>query len=162
MSEPIESLIVLTPMSHNDYDNWIESSISAYAEDKQKTHDYPPEEAIRLSRDSFQKELPSGVDTPGQHLFTIQNLSRETVGFAWFGVAEEYGIKRAFIFDIEITEAERGKGYGRAAMMALENEVKKQGINKIALHVFNFNETAKSLYQSLGYQITDLSMEKLI
>lgn len=45
-------------------------------------------------------------------------------------------------------------------MSLIEQEVTKQGLNRIGLHVFGYNKTAINLYQSLGYETTDLMMEK--
>lgn len=45
-------------------------------------------------------------------------------------------------------------------MLILEEEVKARGLDLIGLHVFGFNETAIGFYRSLGYQVTNLMMEK--
>jgi ribosomal protein S18 acetylase RimI-like enzyme len=47
-------------------------------------------------------------------------------------------------------------------MEAIEDEVRKLGISKIGLHVFGFNAAARSLYDKLGFEVTDTSMEKNI
>lgn len=43
---------------------------------------------------------------------------------------------------------------------AFEEEAAKLGARYLEQHVFAFNETAKGLYDSLGYQTTDYTMSK--
>lgn len=49
-------------------------------------------------------------------------------------------------------EAARGKGIGLLALQYLEEEIKKQGLKRIELGVFEFNTNAIKLYQKAGYQ----------
>jgi ribosomal protein S18 acetylase RimI-like enzyme len=82
----------------------------------------------------------------------------ETVGVVWL-------FKRNvdwMIYDIEIDENHRGKGLGRRAMHAIESYVRNNGGNSIGLSVFGFNETARTLYESEGYETIRLSMKKLL
>ncbi|WP_419904724.1 GNAT family N-acetyltransferase [Kiloniella sp.] len=153
--------VTLVPIAEADYEAWKAHGIQAFADDKQQSG-YSAEQALKLSQESFEGGLPQGLKTPDNYIFTIFNAAEHPVGAAWFAVKEHYGKKSAFIYDIEINLANRGKGLGRATMLALEAEVKKLGIDKIGLHVFAFNKTAHALYASLGYQTTDLTLEKVI
>jgi ribosomal protein S18 acetylase RimI-like enzyme len=67
-----------------------------------------------------------------------------------------------FIWDIEVVEAARGHGYGRAALAALEPIARDLGYDAIGLHVFGDNEIARGLYRSSGYVETDVSMRKAL
>ncbi|MBT3786614.1 GNAT family N-acetyltransferase [bacterium] len=60
----------------------------------------------------------------------------------------------------ELKGNHRGKGYGKKAMHLFEEDVKQRGVKRTGLHVFGFNKAAAGLYQSIGYEITDLSMQK--
>jgi ribosomal protein S18 acetylase RimI-like enzyme len=79
------------------------------------------------------------------------------VWFAERGVPEP---PHAFIYNIEIDETQRGKGYGKATMLALESEVRALGLHRIGLHVFGHNETAIRLYERSGYHTTNILMAK--
>ena len=57
-------------------------------------------------------------------------------------------------------QAYRGKGYGKQAMLALEQWCMQEGLRRIALNVFAFNKTAIGLYESLGFQATNFQMKK--
>jgi RimJ/RimL family protein N-acetyltransferase len=66
-------------------------------------------------------------------------LFKKEAGTAWIGI------------DIG-EEAARGQGIGSLAMQYLENQIKEQGLHRIELGVFEFNENAIKLYQKMGYQ----------
>ncbi|ARI77901.1 GNAT family N-acetyltransferase [Halobacillus mangrovi] len=54
---------------------------------------------------------------------------------------------------ITIGEAEaRGKGIGRLSIKHLEKEIEQEGLRRIELGVFEFNESAFQLYKKMGYQ----------
>jgi RimJ/RimL family protein N-acetyltransferase len=66
-------------------------------------------------------------------------LFKKEEGTAWVGIT--------------IGEREgRGKGIGYQGISYLEDEIKKQGLNRIELGVFQFNKQAQKLYQKLGYK----------
>ncbi|KPL60156.1 GNAT family N-acetyltransferase [Rossellomorea vietnamensis] len=46
----------------------------------------------------------------------------------------------------------RGRGIGYKAIRHLEMEIKKHGLNRIELGVFEFNTQAYKLYRQMGYQ----------
>jgi len=65
-----------------------------------------------------------------------------------------------FVFDVEIAKEHRGRGYGRAAMEAAEEWTRERGGTRVALNVFGPNLTARSLYDSLGYEVLATAMFK--
>jgi ribosomal protein S18 acetylase RimI-like enzyme len=66
----------------------------------------------------------------------------------------------AWVFDIEIDEAYRGKGYGRGLMEAAERELIGRGVTRLALNVFGYNTPAVKLYESLGFTVMSQQMAK--
>jgi ribosomal protein S18 acetylase RimI-like enzyme len=64
------------------------------------------------------------------------------------------------VYDIEIHERRRHRGFGWAAMVAAEDLVRDAGIGEIGLNVFGFNEAARRLYDSLGYRVVATQMTK--
>ena len=64
------------------------------------------------------------------------------------------------MYDITIDEAERGRGFGRAAMLALEEELRDLGHESVALNVWGGNAVARGLYRSLGYVEESVHMRK--
>lgn len=55
------------------------------------------------------------------------------------------------IHDMAVLPQARGRGVGRALMLAVEAEARARGACKITLEVLSGNATAKRLYAALGY-----------
>jgi len=55
------------------------------------------------------------------------------------------------IHDMAVRPEARGRGVGRALMLAVEAEARTRGACKITLEVLSGNDTAKGLYAALGY-----------
>lgn len=67
------------------------------------------------------------------------HLYKKETGTAWIGIT--IGENSA-----------RGKGIGSSAMQFLEKQIKKQGLKRMELGVFEFNTIAIKLYKKLGFQ----------
>jgi RimJ/RimL family protein N-acetyltransferase len=67
-----------------------------------------------------------------------KHLYKKETGTAWIGI----------IIGEEIA---RGKGIGHQALQYLEEEIRKEGLKRIELGVFEFNTNAVKLYQKAGY-----------
>ena len=66
----------------------------------------------------------------------------------------------AWVYNIEVDPAFRGRGYGRAAMILAEEEARSRGMTSLGLNVHGQNTVARSMYDSLGYGVTALQMKK--
>lgn len=155
-----ETIASLRKMNAAEYDIWLEYGTLAYAQDKQKALGISAADAMELSLASNAKYMPDGLQSKDQHFYTVRDGAGSNVGVIWFNIKTEWGITSAFVLDLEITSAQRGKGYGRAAMAQIEPIARKLGASKIGLHVFGGNDTALRLYQRAGFAITDISMSK--
>jgi GNAT superfamily N-acetyltransferase len=60
----------------------------------------------------------------------------------------------AFVYDVEVFEDERRKGYGAGLMNAAAVWSRDHGHRAIGLNVFAHNTGARALYDRLGYRIT--------
>lgn len=154
------SEVVLTPITESEYSIWIAKSRDNYRDEIVKNGS-TLEEAQKKSDDDFEKQLGQGRLTPDQYIFAIK-ADDQWAGTLWFGVRGSLDNRKAFIFDIVLAPETRGKGYGKKAMLLLEDEVKKLGLKHIGLHVFGHNLVARNLYESLGYGITNLNLEKVL
>lgn len=152
----------LRPMNSDEYPIWYAHCVQEFAHEKSQALGIPIDQAQLLSEKSFSSGLPDGLETPDNYLFTVVAENDDSVGVAWIKISTEWGNTSAFIYDIEIHPAFRSLGFGTTTMKLLEQEAKKHGATKIALHVFGFNETAIALYKKTNYQITDLTMAKEI
>jgi ribosomal protein S18 acetylase RimI-like enzyme len=106
--------------------------------------------------------FPEGKIAAGHTVFVVET-GGERVGSLWAGERPDpVGRPTFYVYDIRIEEGRRGRGYGRAAMIAAEAEAVRRGINRMALNVFGGNERARSLYRSLGYIERAVAMDKTL
>jgi ribosomal protein S18 acetylase RimI-like enzyme len=147
-------------MSEDGFASWRDASVLAYAADKVRVGTWPADQAVARAERSFRELLPDGLGTAGQHVRAIVNDAGDAVGAIWFGPADRPGAGSCFILDLEVRVEERGRGYGRAALRALEPIARDLGYDAIGLHVFGDNDGARALYRSAGYLETDITMHK--
>lgn len=153
-------MVKLVKMSPEEFDAFKTTSKESYKLDKMKASDLTEEEAEQIANDDFSRFLPNGYMSRDNFLFTLVSSQEIPVGYLWYVVTGAENNRKAFIADILIYEEFRGKGFGKATMLLLEEHVREQGLDSIGLHVFGFNQKAIRLYKSLDYQITDLVMAK--
>lgn len=99
--------------------------------------------------------LPDGLATEETWLWAVEDDGRK-VGTVFLG--RRGG--ECWLYDITIDEGERGRGYGRGAMLALEDEVRALGHDSVTLNVWGGNAVARGLYRSLGYVDQSVHMRK--
>lgn len=143
--------LVVTPMTPERFTSFAAASEAAFAEDLAASGRYSPEDAVVESHRQMELELPDGVESDGQELFTA-HVGDAEVGVLWIGIRRRGGRPHGFILDIEVAEDQRRKGYGRDLMLAAEQEAARLDADSIGLHVFGFNTSAINLYESLGYR----------
>jgi ribosomal protein S18 acetylase RimI-like enzyme len=151
--------ITLTPLTDEEFAAYYREAVSAYAAANVATGNWKPEDAQRRAEDAHAELLPDGVATPKNHLFAARAENRK-VGVIWFAERDEASGPLAYVYDVRVDADQRGKGYGRAVMEALETEVRAVGLTKIQLHVHGNNTTARTLYGSAGYTETNVVMVK--
>ncbi|MEO5917950.1 MAG: GNAT family N-acetyltransferase [Candidatus Limnocylindrales bacterium] len=147
-------------MSAEAFAVWRASSIRAYAADKVRVRAWSADEADARAEREFRQLLPDGQATPNHEIRAIVDQAGTQVGVLWFGPTRGGGPGELFIWDIEVDPALRGRGYGRAALAALEAVAGELGFQSIGLHVFGDNDIARNLYRSSGYEETDVNMRK--
>ena len=103
-----------------------------------------------------------GADPPADNVLAIVEADGEAVGHVWFAESSRNDRRTIFVNDVEIDEAQRGRGLGRAAMGLVEDEARARGIDRVELNVFGGNTAARSLYRSLGYDEVAVGMRKLL
>ncbi|VWX38698.1 GNAT family N-acetyltransferase [Exiguobacterium oxidotolerans] len=149
------------PMSEVTYHTYLPTAIEDYAAEKVKAGTWVEAEAIERSTTEFRQLLPDGRASKDNYLFSLVDESTaELVGMMWFHVVEKKQGRTAFIYDFSVDARHQGKGYGRQAMVALEQVARRMNIKVIGLHVFAHNKRAIALYETSGYVTTDLHMEK--
>jgi len=142
---------------------YLERSIPEYAADHVRAGSWDPSRAEELSRAEHARLLPKGVRTPGQFLRTIADgRSGARVGEVWYAVQRDRPRPQLFLYWLGVDERHRGHGYGTAVLRAVEEEARRLGADRLALHVFAENAAARALYEREGYVATNLLMAKPI
>ncbi len=156
-------MIDLVPLSEEEYQVWVRQSVIDYAEEKVRAGNWDASEVERLSEQAVALNLPEGLATKDQCIFSIKDQALDkNVGVLWLSIVRDGPRPWAWLSDIKIYEEFRRKGYGELAMHALEEKARSLGLFKIDLHVFGHNHAAQALYEKMGYRITNINMSKIV
>lgn len=155
-------MVTLISIEKADYDIFLEREIVEYAADKVKSGNWHADEALEKSRAEFQHDLPDGPRTKDQFVFTVfDDDAKQKLGVLWVQVKMDAPHREAFIFDFIIDEQFRGKGFGKQALIALDEKLIELGAESVGLHVFGHNTNAFELYKKMGYEVTNINMRKV-
>jgi GNAT superfamily N-acetyltransferase len=146
-------------MTNDEFGAWQDNAVEGYAQDLATAQRVPLDDARRQAQTQFGRLLPDGLDTDSAWLLVVLDGDATRVGTLWLARHPEIP-DAAFVFDIEIEQARRGNGFGRAAMLLAEDVVRAAGCTTLHLNVFGFNAPAKRLYDSLGYDVVATQMVK--
>jgi ribosomal protein S18 acetylase RimI-like enzyme len=148
-------------ISEADFKRWEEASLAEYALERVKAGN--DDVSSNNPREEFRSLLPQGRFTKNNYIYSIadEKDNDRKVGIIWYAVdGQQFPKNTLFIYDIAIEEHLRGKGYGRAALLLLEDMARALEKRRIALHVFAHNKRALRLYEELGYKPTNIVMAK--
>ena len=146
-------------MTVAEYEAWIEDTTVSYAEDRAAATGLPRDVSLEKARAQVATLLPDGHATAGMYLLLVVDDTGTEVGVLWLGPHPERP-DTLYVWDISIDEPFRGRGFGRAAMLAAEDVARDAGAVAIGLNVFGPNTAARRLYDSLGYDVTSQQMLK--
>ncbi|WP_406098595.1 GNAT family N-acetyltransferase [Streptomyces sp. NBC_01013] len=147
------------PMTPEEFAAWEAGAIAGYAKSL-VTRGTPRESALRAARASHARHLPQGLATEGAQLHHLIHED-EKAGFLWVTRFEMHpGQVIGYVFDVEVDERFRGRGYGRALMLQAERLALAAGDTWLGLHVVTANTPALRLYESLGYEPTQYNLAK--
>ncbi|UNK72084.1 GNAT family N-acetyltransferase [Microbacterium sp. H1-D42] len=150
---PMPQGVATMPMTEGEYAGYAARSDRSYAEELLASGSVADmDAALAEAAAAMGRLLPDGLQTPDQRLWTVRDPEDETVGILWVHLQAE----RAFIYDIEMREEARGRGYGTQALRAAAAHAREAGRELIALNVFGQNEGARRLYTREGYVATEI------
>lgn len=156
-------MIHLVPMNQEQYEALMKLSERDQIEGHVREGRWRPEEAEANMARLKAQFLPQGLATPNHFFWAVVDAdSGAEVGGLWVALAEEDGQRQFFVFEIQVYESYRRRGYGTQAFLAMEEKAREMGVTSIALHVFADNHPARAMYQKLGYAGTDTQMVKVI
>ena len=154
-------MVKLTPMAQEDFAAYLERSVREYAAEHVKTGNWKESESLEKSRAEFDKLLPNGLQSKDEFVYSIVDESTgRKMGILWVEIKMDETPRRAFGYDFWIAEEFRGKGFGKQALMALDEILKSKDVEFMGLHVFGHNTNAFELYKKMGFEITNVQMKK--
>lgn len=154
--------VILRPMERAEFVDFERRTREGYAEDLATLEGSSAPAARRRAAEEHDRLLPHGAETPGHVFLVIQAHDGGRLGTVWFAEQAQDGARSAYLYDITVDEAHRGRGVGAAAMAALQEEVRERGLAWIDLTVAGSNEVARHLYDKLGYRTASVRMRKLL
>ena len=156
-------MIRLVPMTEGEFRRYLATAVVEYAEDRFKCGDCTREEAQARSEAGYATLLPQGLQTPGHFLYAIHSDgAREPIGLAWLAMPGRDGPHSAYLYDFAIAATHRRRGYGAAALRALEELARSMGARQMALNVMGWNAPARALYEKSGFGIAGIGMFKML
>jgi len=150
-------VIALRPLRADEYDAWDAAHRAEYERGLVEDASLPRARAKAKVERNIAYVLPDGLATADTWIWVVEDDGR-VAGTVFVGICDG----GAWLYDITIAEAERGKGYGRAAMTALEDEVRALGHGTIGLNVWGGNDVARGLYRSLGWAEESVHMRRTL
>jgi len=87
----------------------------------------------------------------------LVEVEGEEAGYAvlTLGYSLEYRGRDAFVDDLYLAPAQRGRGLGRSALEAVEAAARELGVRALHLEVERENATAQELYRRRGFRDND-------
>jgi ribosomal protein S18 acetylase RimI-like enzyme len=157
-----ETELTLRRVTRAEFQQWLPRQVAGYAALIAASGALPAHAARAKAEQDTARYFGAGAATPGQFVFRIM-AGEIAVGWLWLGVpGPDRDPLMAWVFEIEIEAPFRGRGYGRAAMRLAEDEARARGMRSIGLNVHGQNVVARSLYESLGYEVTAMQMKKVV
>lgn len=144
----------LAPMAAEDFADWSARSVRGFAGQLVAAGLDDEPGATAYARRQLDALLPRGLLTPAHFLWTVAR-GGAPVGDAWLQLRQRPADVQGYLLDLEIAAVHRGRGLGRATVLAVEDRARRRGAVELSLSVFGHNEPARALYRSLGYAVTE-------
>lgn len=148
-------MVRLEPMSADDFETWQPRMWRKYRDSLVKVGVSAAEAGARAA--AMRATLVPGGELPaGHHALSVID-DGPVIGSIWLA---ERTPGDWYIYDLDIDREHRGKGHGRATVLAAERFARARGAEKIECNVFSFNERSQNLFRSLGYHVAAMTMAK--
>jgi len=119
----------------------------------------------KLSSPDLKKEFSEMADDQSKRYF-VATINDEIVGLTYITIAEKRKNdifrpgKYGFLNHVGVKEDFRHKGIGTALVHKALEEARRERVEEFAVNVGHFNEGAIKFYESLGFRVLSLRMNK--
>jgi GNAT superfamily N-acetyltransferase len=149
--------VTLRPMTTADLAAFRDVQLEGYIAQRVEFGGEDRDAATAIATEQHDRFFPGGAPAEGHALFTAHDATGARVGALWLFRRSD---STTWIYDVEIDDAFRGRGLGRALMVAAEGWAESEGASVVELNVFGGNTVARGLYTSLGYTERSVHMAK--
>jgi GNAT superfamily N-acetyltransferase len=151
-------VLELVDKTEEELSHWVPAMVASYARDLIQAGE-SRESAWAVAAEQSKTLFPDSKPADGQHVMNVV-VDGESVGVLWIGRPLNDEADTWFVFYVEIDDRHRGRGLGRETMLAAESWALAHEGRRIALQVFGPNESARAMYDSLGYEVRATAMAK--
>jgi ribosomal protein S18 acetylase RimI-like enzyme len=144
---PGERVVSLEPLTGDAATAFSRQLVASYAADLLANGTTTDPE---VARETARQQTDEALAEPGSIVLAART-GGERVGTLWLDIDGH----ETFVLDVVVPPEHRGRGYGRALMVATEDVARERGCETVALSVFGDNAVARHLYDSLGYAVTE-------
>ncbi len=137
---------------------FIDRHFDQYVSERVATGETPEQARVAASH-QWAEYFPSGRPAAGHRLYHLVD-GGEQVGVLWIGPSPFGQSGMEWVFYVEVDEAQRGRGLGRAAMVLAEEDARARSASELGLHVSGHNTVARRLYESRGFEPTEANLVK--
>jgi ribosomal protein S18 acetylase RimI-like enzyme len=150
----------LTPVDTAEYADFAKRHVVDYALQLVRAGETSEAESQAVARERLRALLADDLRGAG-HLFFVARsaIVKPRIGWVWISPAPEFiGSNRGrarWLSQLTVEEAVRGRGWGRALLNATERHLAEIGVEQLWLRVFDWNTSARALYDSQGYELVE-------
>lgn len=144
--------LCFVPLTQAEYEAYMAVMVPAYTREVAKAASMSLEAATARTRQQLAGILPEGRMTPEHDFLAILDDRGRRAGTLWVGPRREDATPTFYIYDIVVDRDRRGEGIGTAALLWVESEAARRGLDAISLSVVAHNQGAIRLYERMGYE----------
>jgi ribosomal protein S18 acetylase RimI-like enzyme len=148
----------LTPVDDAEYADFAKRQVVEYARQLANAGEVAESDSIAVSRERLRGLLADELRAAG-HLFFVARsaILKPRVGWVWVSPAPAFlGPNRSgsrWLSQMTVEETVRGPGWALALLRATERHLVQLGVEQLWLRVFDWNTTARALYDAQGYEL---------
>ncbi len=148
----------LTKMNQEEYNLVKGKMIADYSKEKIRLGVWAKEEALDLSKETFEALLKNGAETENNYLYNVLDSGDNNIAYVWFAKQNQ----EVFIYNIDVFEEYKEKFEYDKILNLIEEKVESLGGKKLSVHTFGYNEELIEKYKKFGFEITDVTLSKEI
>ncbi len=153
-----QTRVTLTALTDDEYAEFAQQQMIECARQSVNAGEWREEEAIARAREEYATGLLADSLRGAGHLFLKGMDARgAVVGWLWVSPAPEFletpRENKRWLSQITVEPQQRGRGWGKKMLETLHAMLAAERVEEVWLRVYDWNEPARRLYQSMGYEV---------